>query len=262
VSADENTRYSTSDTEVGRYRAFENALAEIKVQERMTKKEVARVFGETAIVRSKVMRNILLVVTLLATPVAGADPFLFLEDRGEPEGWLIPPGAHTYDLMVDTQGMDWSMATMIFDIEAGEVWQFPLGWDGPPNPCAFSEWPSLEWDSFVTFPEAYPNTLSNLFFGFIVAGSFESATTGERAIMWVDLTTNQDGPYTLARLTVTEDFVGRIDGTVWFSETGWDQYPFSFWIPEPGTLAGLIPLAALAARRARVALAPCGQRGS
>jgi hypothetical protein len=208
------------------------------------------------------MNWVSLLCCLLATAVAGADPFLFLEDRGEPEGWLIPPGAHTYDLMVDTQGMDWSMASMVIDIEAGEVWQHLLGWDYPPNPGSVWEWPSLEWDSFVTFPEAYPNTLSSQFFGFIVGGSFQSATTGGEPIMWVDLTTNQEGPYILARLTVTEDFVGQIRGNAYFSETGWDRYPFSFWIPEPGTLAGLIPLAALAARRARVALAPCGQRGS
>jgi hypothetical protein len=203
-----------------------------------------------------------LTALLLLAPIAGADPFLFLEDRGEPEGWLIPPGAHTYDLMVDTQGMDWSMATMIIDIDAGNVWEHPFGQDFPPDFSSWYNYPSLEWDSFVAYPEAFPNTFFGEYFGFVVAGSLYSATTGEGPIMWVDLTTNQDGPYVLARLTVTEDFVGQIDATAYFSETGWDPYPFSFWIPEPGTLAGLIPLAALAVRRARVALAPCGQRGS
>jgi len=196
------------------------------------------------------MKCTVLLVTLIAAPVVTAGPYVYLEDLGSfPE---YPPGLHTYDLMVATQGMDWSMASMAIDIEAGEIWEHPFGWDGPPGLPTYFEFPDIAWDTFVTFPEAFPNTFFGEYFGVIVSGSFYSATTGEGPIMWVDLTTNQDGPYVIARLTVTEDFVGRIEGAAYFSETGWDPYPFSFWIPEPGTLAGLVLLARLAIRRARM----------
>jgi hypothetical protein len=196
------------------------------------------------------MRLGLLACCLLVTPFVYGDPYLFLEDRGEPAGWPIPPGLHTYDLMVDTDNMDWSIAAMSIDIGVGEVWQHPGGWDGTPDPFGF-DGESTAWDTFVTFPEAFPNTLSPYAFGFILSGSFSSATSGGEPIVWLDLTDNRDGPYVLSRLTVTEDFVGRIYGDTWFSDTGWQQYPFSLWIPEPGALAGLILLACIATGRAR-----------
>jgi hypothetical protein len=192
---------------------------------------------------------------LLLAPIAGADPYLFLQDRGEPSGGFIPPGAHTYDLTVDTQGLDWARTGMIIDVQSGELWQHPLGMDRAQPWSPEGEFLDVYWDTYVTAPGSYPNTLDG--YGDVIFGSFEDGW-----LLWGDIPLDYDGPYVLARLTVTEDFVGRVYGVACFSETGYEDYPYSLWIPEPGTLAGLIALAALAARRGRVALAPCGQRGS
>lgn len=190
------------------------------------------------------MKIAFLICSLLLTPLVYADPFVYLFDAGSTP---YVPGHHTYDLAVDTRGLDWARSYMWIEIQTGSLWQFPFGSDRAPRYNPWDEFPESRWDTFVTAPGSFPNTTSA--YDDIVTGTFDTATSGEFPLVWGDIPLDRDGPYALARLTVTDDFVGRIHGASWFSETGYQDYPFSFWIPEPGTLVGFALLVACAARR-------------
>lgn len=191
------------------------------------------------------MRNFLCAI-LAAGFVAAASADISTSLVEVPNG--LGAGSATYDLKVTVSGGDdWTSTSMKSSISGGTYYNDALGGNSQPNPALFPFAPNLQWDTFATQPEGWPN-VGGQGAGIGFAGTPVFGNTSIDAT-WFDTPTNGgDGTFTLARISVQglqAGWVLKLDGAHTTVKGGATLYPYSFTVPEPSTL-GLLVLGGLA----------------
>lgn len=178
---------------------------------------------------------------------------------GEISTSLVPvpnglgPNSLTYDLTVHVSGGDnWTSSSLKGDPIGAEFYQDWVGGNTTPNPSLFPLSPTLEWDTFVTQPGAWPNTPTQ---GAAVGGTINMSKTFIDAT-WFDTPPNGgDGDWVVARISLVNlqpDWSLSVQGAHSTIKGGAQLFPYSFVVPEPGTGALLILCVLLARRAGRI----------
>lgn len=165
----------------------------------------------------------------------------------------LGPGTATYDLVLTVTLNDmWTSTSMKATLSGATFYHHPLGSNTQPDPALLVAFPALAWDTFVTCPDGWPNTLGQgLIPGFAGVQNFGATTT---EATWFDTPPNGgDGTWVLARLTL-KDLAGawtlKAEGAH-STIKGSMLIPFSLTVPEPGGLAVLAFGAVVLARARR-----------
>jgi hypothetical protein len=185
-----------------------------------------------------------------------------LTDLAVPPGEWVAAGYVVYDLVVTVGGDDgdrWTMATAYADLVGATFWEHPMGGDTQPDPDLFADYGLLQYESFWTSSEEFPNadldpsTNATM----LAPGSPLKLTDTERDAEWyVDPTEpscSGDGSWTIARYAVlpTSPWQLCITGEMYLASTGGMAYPYSVpCIPEAGSL-GLLALGGVLLTRRR-----------
>ncbi len=128
----------------------------------------------------------------------------------------VLPGYSTFDLKVEST-LDWTQAQIIATLTTGSFYQDPLGSNTTPNPMFFPLVPTLPYDTFVTVPDAYPNT--NAQGSTSVAGAAVNILPGQRPVVfsgtqldiaWFSTVLGEVGTWTIARITISDDATGEL----------------------------------------------------
>ncbi len=167
---------------------------------------------------------------------------------------VMGPDYYTFDLGV-TASTEWSstfaQATLTACPECCTFYDDPMGGDGPPNPDLFDYFPTLEFDSFYTWGEKFPNTSE---YG---DPHFVDEVVNEpcyREALWFDTWPNGgEGDWVIARYTVfcadeCDPGYLHLEGAS-VGEHPLVPFAFNIRIPEPGALALLGVGLALVRRR-------------
>lgn len=149
----------------------------------------------------------------------------------------LGPNTATYDLVVVISGGDhWTATSMDATVTGGKFLFNATAPGATPNPAVFPLFPSLQWETMFTAPEAWPNTA-----GQGAAPAFAGPKVLEEqkiSATWFDTPPNEgDGTWVVARLSVEVGFgwqlsVGGMNTTVKGQGT---LYPYQFYVPEPST---------------------------
>ena len=149
------------------------------------------------------------------------------------------PGYHTWDFVVSTDS-DWTNAFIDIQLSSGHIYQNVYGNNSPPNPAfiLFPIFADLQWDTFVTLPESYPNISAEGNHPFIVDANLVVTPTYLH-ISWGDSVVNPPvAGKAIARLTFSDDARGTISGRVYDFDTQGIGVPYNYdLIPEPATMA-------------------------
>lgn len=174
---------------------------------------------------------------LVVANVAGAAAVSSWTAQGEKVA-----GYNTWDLKA-TSSTDWTNARIDVVLTNGTFYNDGFGGDTQPNPAFVAVFPSLQWDTFVTLPESYPNqaAIGNAP-GIELGGKVFSAT--ELRATWFDSLTNPAiTDKVIARLTFSSNANGTITGKLYDNATQGVGTPFEYTIvngqivPEPATMA-------------------------
>jgi len=166
---------------------------------------------------------------------------------------------NVYALRITTDAT-WTNQHLTLDLTQGSIYQDSFGGDTQPNPLFFSAAPTLQYDTFFTIPQGYPNT-AGVGTSSSIAGNVSPSSTH----LFVDWSapagsTNVPGVYTVAQLTLTSNAVGSYSGIAYDVPTAGVGVGYSGIIgaaaPEPASLAAFsLGTLALLARRKRKASA-------
>ncbi len=117
-------------------------------------------------------------------------------------------GYRTFDLQVTT-GSGWTNSRLDLTLSAGTLYQDALGGHTAPNPALFGMFPSLEWDTFVTSADGYPNP----------GGTGQPSLVGttvmtdqQMGVSWFSAAGAGAGTHTIARLTFSNTAQGQFTG--------------------------------------------------
>ncbi len=172
-------------------------------------------------------------------PVApGSDPQH--PDVNDGTYWVV-------DLMVDISGGDDWTATQAEIVlgtcpDDGTFFEHALGDDGPPNPALFGYLPALEYDSFYTTPDSFPNPGSGHGPSF---ADIHSETCSKDAT-WFDTANTGDGTFLIARYTLHDESglscCVHLSGATTLVSTGGQLHYWGFWFPfPPATIHNVYP---------------------
>ena len=97
----------------------------------------------------------------------------------------LGPNSATYDLEIELPGDSggWVMTAASTTTGAGTFFEHPAGGNGPPDPALFVAFPQLEFDSFYTTPEYFPNTQTT---GDLTFAPSPVHTPTSRSAAWLD----------------------------------------------------------------------------
>ena len=161
----------------------------------------------------------------------------------DPNVWAAA-GYVVYDLEVVVSNDDsWTVATCDANLTNASFWDHPMG-GNLPSPDSFGYFGLLKYDSFWTSSEEYPNADVD---PLKVATSFAPGsplvnTDIEREAEWyVDPDDPQvgDGTWVIQRfcfLPSDTPWQLCVEGEVFVKSTGGTPWPYSFCVPEPGSL--------------------------
>jgi hypothetical protein len=186
-------------------------------------------------------------------PTDGPEP---VNGTGGGYGYLPDSGQLYYNfrLVIDVVDDDWNSIELNLGLDHATFYQDPLGDDYPPQPAFLSPNPDLEYDSYFTVPEGWPNSEAGEYPGFYPpAPTWTSTTVSAR---WFDTTSNfGSGTWYLASFTVIPDpgyetsWLSYCWGSHYQTSTPGIPYDFSFFfqgsVPEPGS-AALLAIATVA----------------
>lgn len=152
------------------------------------------------------------------------------------------PGYVTWDVAISSTS-DWTNGRLDLVLMSGTIYNDPWGSDVQPNPALFAFVPTLEWDTFVTLPESFPNIDS---VGNLPAIELSTKVFGDTQlyVIWFD---SMDNPpvdnKVVARLTVSRAAQGTLSGKMYDADTQGVGMPFECafvhggpLFPEPATL--------------------------
>jgi len=188
-------------------------------------------------------------------------------------GSTIPSGYVSQDLKITTDS-DWTVEYMHIALTSGSIYYDPNdpNQDGTrPNPTAFTSFPTLQWNTFVTTPTGYPNGgVRGLAASIVTGGAHDSypATPDyglpqSLDLHWYDSVTNAGGTYAVGRFTLSNNAVGTFYGESYDAADGNTIFSFNGTVsggqmsiaaaPEPASLAivGLGVMGLLARKRRR-----------
>ncbi len=133
-------------------------------------------------------------------------------------------GYNTYDLEVTTDS-DWSFASLLIELSGGSIYQDSAGGDRAPNPTLFSEFPTVEFDTYVA---ANGHSLSILGNAAEIGGDSLQFDSQEIDITWFDLNKSDTGTVVIGRFTLSDDAVGGLGLKVLDTGSGefatWDTF--------------------------------------
>ena len=148
--------------------------------------------------------------------------------------------ATTFDLFVDTPG-DILLIDFQMDLHAGSIWQEPdnRGYgvnlnsnNRPPDPAAFSNWPALAADTWLTTPGSTAVADDAPFLGPAQATHFDTDQNGAQT------------DFQFARITLVGDYEAQFTGSIQVASSPRPiTQPFSFAmfkVPEPSGLGMLL----------------------
>lgn len=202
-------------------------------------------------------RSALAVAALLAAGRTGAGISTSLVEI--PNG--LGPGFLTYDLVVHVSGEDhWTSTSLHGSVVRAKFYHHWGGGNTQPNPHYFPYFPELQWDTFITTPEGWPNTPTQ---GQPPGcAGLCTMTATQIDISYFDTPPNNgDGDWVVARISV-EPLGPAWQVKLWGAQTTVKGqatlYPYSFTVPEPSGLLLLAASAGLAALRRMVRVLPEG----
>ena len=110
-------------------------------------------------------------------------------------------GYKTYDMLVTTDA-DWTAGAMLFELRAGRFYQHALGTNNGPHTGFLAVDAALEFDTYVVGSTAGGAG--------DVGGAGLAFGTDKLDVSWYNLTPDQIGTTTVARLTFTDDAAGSM----------------------------------------------------
>lgn len=110
-------------------------------------------------------------------------------------------GYTTYDMRVTTD-TDWTAGAMLLELGAGSLYQHEAGTAEAPHPYLLSLFPELAFDTYVV-----GTTVGG---AGDVGGDAFAFGTNELDVSWYNLTPDEVGTTTVARLTLTDDAAGSM----------------------------------------------------
>ncbi len=117
-------------------------------------------------------------------------------------------GFSTYDLQVTTAtGADWVSSALLIELTQGSIYQDLAGTERAPNPLLLNEFPSLEFDTYLT---ANGNPLVIGDRAVTLGGNKLQFDTTEIDITWAGFTSNDIGTLVIGRVTLSDDAAGSI----------------------------------------------------
>ena len=169
-------------------------------------------------------------------------------------------GYETWDLVISSSS-DWTKARLDVVLTSGTFYTDHYGTDAQPNPALFVFVPALEWDTFVTLPESFPNTesMGDIPCMLIHDKVFDDT---ELHVTWFDSIVNPPvHDKVIARLTISCGAQGTLTGRIYDAETQGVGTPFAYaLLPEPATLILAAVGGQLLVSRRRIPYRP--ERGS
>jgi hypothetical protein len=131
-------------------------------------------------------------------------------------------------------GDDWLASDIKLVLTTGSFYN-PRAGGNTPVPAAWSSFPYLEFDTFVSGPSFAAPTILGRKEG---TGSAVFSPT-EVNVAFGDLVNTGDGTYTIARLTMTSNAVGQLEGNVFAQTTPGTAFPINTLIsPLTSTISG------------------------
>lgn len=116
----------------------------------------------------------------------------------------VTPGFKTYDLRVTSES-DWMNASLQLDLTGGSIYQDAAGTILAPNPGAFSEFPALEYDTYVTSSSRLTSIV-----GDADGDSGFNFDAQNIDISWTAPGKDDTGTFSIGRITLSDDAVGEL----------------------------------------------------
>jgi len=114
-------------------------------------------------------------------------------------------GYVTQDLMVSST-TDWGSAQLLVTIEpGGEIFQDALGSDFAPNPALFPNFPTLEFDSYLTANGGQPFIAGQ---AVDLGGDVQEFSSTHIDITWLNTALTDIGTFGIGRFTLSDNAVG------------------------------------------------------
>ena len=139
-------------------------------------------------------------------------------------------GYVTQDIQIySTQ--DWTAAGMILELSSGSIYQDTTerAGDQPPNPLFYSQYPSLEFDTYLGTMDGHPNGIAGPAgdLGSTLTGwGYQLDTTGVDAT-WFNLGTDNRILTSIGRLSLSDDAQGSLRLAVSLAKKQMIQYEFN-----------------------------------
>ncbi|MEZ6192262.1 MAG: hypothetical protein R3C45_13365 [Phycisphaerales bacterium] len=128
-------------------------------------------------------------------------------------------GYVTQDLMINTDS-DWGTAQILATLTAGSIYQDPQGSDYAPNPALFPNFPTLEFDSYLTGNGEQPFIAGE---AVDLGGDALEFSDSHIDITWLNTLSTDIGAFTIGRFTLSDDAAGTWTMKV-TSTTGFRTY--------------------------------------
>ncbi len=168
------------------------------------------------------MRSMFVVAVLAMFSGIAVSSVSFSVESQDPAGLS---GYVTNDLMMETT-TDWLSAILIvIPDQTGQIYQHPLGGDGPPDSSRIGANPLLIWDTFVSGGEATDHSVA--FTSSISCGGLTDYDGAPRqsdanavALLYYTTDTDDIGELLMARITLDENATGSWLFMAWTVEGG------------------------------------------